>query len=448
MKRIFILMAMFAITVGATAQLKVLSNGNTGIGTSNPVEKFQIGDIWTFHNGGTKYIGRNVTYNTSANSARNERIQNGSTSLLSFGDGTISLETAGYGLAGTQVSATGRLVLTADGSVGIGTSTPNSTQKLHVNGPSFLNGNVSLGVINNVDPTIKLWVEGHVRFSAWTDIIFDWSGKCCGSPVMYPETNWYLQLGKADRKLGTVYTDMVYCSHYESFSDERSKENIKKLDKSLIEKILRVSGYNYNFKRDMYPEDLPEDEILVRTKTKIGFLAQELEKEFPELVNVPTSKDELYSIDYQGMIPVLVEAIKEQQFQIENLQAQVNACCQGTPPAYSPPRDPEEGNGKENPEKSTYINNVQDAEKAKLFQNIPNPFSTNTEIRFEIPQNVSSAKLLVHDMQGAEIKSYNVTTRGAGNIIIQAQELPAGMYMYTLLVNNAIIDTKKMILTK
>jgi hypothetical protein len=38
--------------------------------------------------------------------------------------------------------------------------------------------------------------------------------------------------------------------------------------------------------------------------------------------------------------------------------------------------------------------------------------------------------------------------RGAGSIIIQAQELQAGMYMYTLLVNNAIVDTKKMILTK
>jgi len=51
-------------------------------------------------------------------------------------------------------------------------------------------------------------------------------------------------------------------------------------------------------------------------------------------------------------------------------------------------------------------------------------------------------------MQGSEIKSYTITTRGSGNITIQAQELPAGMYMYTLLVNNTIIDTKKMILTK
>jgi hypothetical protein len=51
-------------------------------------------------------------------------------------------------------------------------------------------------------------------------------------------------------------------------------------------------------------------------------------------------------------------------------------------------------------------------------------------------------------MQGAEIKSYTITAKGAGNIIIQGSELQAGMYMYTLLVNNTIVDTKKMILTK
>ena len=93
-------------------------------------------------------------------------------------------------------------------------------------------------------------------------------------------------------------------------------------------------------------------------------------------------------------------------------------------------------------------NSMQDIEKVRLFQNVPNPFSANTEIKFEIPENSASAKLLIHDMQGAEIKSYTINTKGAGNIIIQAQELQAGMYMYTLLVNNTIVDTKKMILTK
>jgi len=51
-------------------------------------------------------------------------------------------------------------------------------------------------------------------------------------------------------------------------------------------------------------------------------------------------------------------------------------------------------------------------------------------------------------MQGAELKSYPITTKGADSITIQGSELPAGMYLYTLVVNNEIIDTKRMILTK
>jgi hypothetical protein len=92
--------------------------------------------------------------------------------------------------------------------------------------------------------------------------------------------------------------------------------------------------------------------------------------------------------------------------------------------------------------------NSESVEGAKLFQNIPNPFSVNTEIRFEIPEVTNSAKLLIHDMQGAELQSYTINIRGSGSMIIQGSELPAGMYLYTLLINNVMIDTKKMILTK
>ena len=137
------------------------------------------------------------------------------------------------------------------------------------------------------------------------------------------------------------------------------------------------------------------------------------------------------AMSYTDLIAVLVEAIKEQQVQIERLQAIVY----------------EKEVEYKNPVKNSTADEVQNA-VAKLFQNIPNPFSANTEIRFEIPENFTSAKLLIHDMQGAEIKNYSISTKGAGSIIIQGSELPAGMYMYTLLVNNRIVDTQKMILTK
>ena len=104
-------------------------NGNVGIGVASPLQKFQIGTIWTFHDGGTKYIGRNVTYTSSGN----VRIEQGGVSSLNFGDGSISLETAGTGAVGSLVTTTGRLILTSNGNVGIGTTSPGD-YKLKVNG--------------------------------------------------------------------------------------------------------------------------------------------------------------------------------------------------------------------------------------------------------------------------------------------------------------------------
>ncbi|MDR2970419.1 MAG: hypothetical protein LBU83_00615 [Bacteroidales bacterium] len=59
------------------------------------------------------------------------------------------------------------------------------------------------------------------------------------------------------------------------------------------------------------------------TKDRIGFLAQEVGIVFPELVTLPETEEDYCSINYDGMIPILLEAIKEQQSMIENLQNEI-----------------------------------------------------------------------------------------------------------------------------
>ena len=54
---------------------------------------------------------------------------------------------------------------------------------------------------------------------------------------------------------------------------------------------------------------------------KIGLLAQEVQKVFPELVKQSGDEQGTLSVNYQGMIAVLINAIKEQQKQIDELKA-------------------------------------------------------------------------------------------------------------------------------
>jgi hypothetical protein len=80
--------------------------------------------------------------------------------------------------------------------------------------------------------------------------------------------------------------------------------------------VLQVDGVSYNWRKDEFPERTFGD------RTEIGFIAQELEKVFPELVS--TNAEGFKSVQYSHMVPVLLEAIKEQQTMIEALQRNVN----------------------------------------------------------------------------------------------------------------------------
>jgi hypothetical protein len=226
-------------------------------------------------------------------------------------------------------------------------------------------------------------------------------------------------------------------------SDISLKENIRPIENAL-QKVLNLNGVRFQYKESAYEEENPNNPENFR----LGFIAQEVEIVFPEVIkNMPDGKK---AMSYTDLIAALVEAIKEQQTQIEDLQMMFTTYCQQKPD-YSPPinfLNNNEGTDEEIGVLSIDEKTTQGIVNAKLFQNLPNPFSMNTEIRFEIPDNTTSAKLLIHDMQGTEIKSYPVLTKGIGSIIIQGSELQAGMYMYTLLVNHRIVDTKKMILTK
>ena len=89
-------------------------------------------------------------------------------------------------------------------------------------------------------------------------------------------------------------------------SDLRLKKNIISIHNAL-DAIKQLNGYTYNWK------DNSRDESL-----QTGVIAQEVQKIFPSLVK----EDEkgILSVNYSGLIPVLIEAIKEQQKQIDELK--------------------------------------------------------------------------------------------------------------------------------
>ena len=101
---------------------------------------------------------------------------------------------------------------------------------------------------------------------------------------------------------GTTYT-----------SDVRFKQNINPITDGL-KKALALRGVTYDWNLESYP-------TRGFTKDKqIGFIAQEVEPIIPEMVS--TGRDGYKSIDYSKLGPILIEAIKEQQNQINELKSE------------------------------------------------------------------------------------------------------------------------------
>ena len=94
-----------------------------------------------------------------------------------------------------------------------------------------------------------------------------------------------------------------------AFSDERLKENITVIPNA-IEKVSQIRGVTYtrNDQKD-------------KEKVYAGVIAQEVEKVLPEVVN--TTKDDTKTVSYGNMVGLLIEAVKEQQEQINELKKQI-----------------------------------------------------------------------------------------------------------------------------
>jgi len=85
----------------------------------------------------------------------------------------------------------------------------------------------------------------------------------------------------------------------------------------------------------------------------------------------------------------------------------------------------------------------------KLIQNYPNPFNSTTTIRFKIPKN-DFVKIKIFNASGKEVATLvnNEFLSGEYLINFNAEGLPTGIYFYQLVINDVLVETKKMLLLK
>ena len=248
-----------------------------------------------------------------------------------------------------------------------------------------------------------------------------------------------------------------------SSSDERLKEDIEEIadtergeDGSVIGKLELLTPVSYRYKdmnagkeRGTYTDkdgnevELPEEKTSqVITKRHFGFVAQELQQVYPDLVY---ENDNGYlSVNYTELIPILVQSIKELNAKVESLEAdRAN-------------RSPllREGGVRGGSDETASIGDDSLPFReglgvgSSMDQNVPNPFSEKTDIAIFLPESVQTATLYIYDLSGKQIEQHPIEGRGNTVMTIHAERMDAGIYVYSLIADKKVVTTRKMIVVK
>lgn len=165
-----------------------------------------------------------------------------------------------------------------------------------------------------------------------------------------------------------------------------------------------------------------EEQVL--SKQHYALDAEQLEAIFPDLVY--DNEDGTKSINYVEMVPILVQAIKELKSEIKELKG--------------------EGVVKTREPAATDVASIKaPSETITLGQNVPNPFSMSTAITVNVPTDVVNACLNIYDFNGRNVDSVVIVPRGLQTISLQAASLAEGIYLYSLVADGKVIQTRRMI---
>ncbi len=246
-----------------------------------------------------------------------------------------------------------------------------------------------------------------------------------------------------------VWTDNIY-----NVSDGRFKRNVTTEQVKGLDFIKRLRPVTYNFDAKALTEHMTQNmteekrqEYLkgdfdrVYNKVQTGFIAQEVEVAAKASgynfsgVHSPKDKLDTYGVSYYQFVVPLVKAVQEQQQMIE-AQQQTIANQQKAIDALL--------NANTDAKKALQQTSV-DKIGFTMEQNNPNPFTLETTVTYNLPIEINSAYMAVYDLSGKQITTFPINQKGEGSMIINAEKLAPGIYIYSIIGDNKVLDSKRMV---
>lgn len=386
MKKIFSLFIVCFATMVCFAQIQVASTGNVGIGDTLSTNNKLFVKAAGFYGNGIYSLIESNRPNTVA--------------VFGEVEGSASNQIAIFGRATSVISGIGR-------SYGVYGIAGNRTSGYNYGVYGALQGNKNgAGVFGTIATTIPQ-VNGRYAGYFYGD---------------------------------TYVTGTLTAGQITTLSDARYKSNIQQINATALAKIAALNPVQYTMLSgeaialaNTAPTDTTStmtmttssEDLRNANKIHYGLLAQEVKELYPELVYEDSAG--VMSINYTELIPLLIQAVQELSEQVSVLSGSSSAARKQAPKLQASNTE-------------TIV--------ATLYQNAPNPFTEETVISYVVPTEAKQASIYIYNMLGEQLSKYDINAFGEGNITISANELYAGTFLYSLVVDSKLIDTKQMIITQ
>jgi len=353
------------VSAGDLARMVLSPSGaNVGIGTtdftsmgSSSYKGLKVGGGFIQDSGGgtggSLFIGQNA-YVGGSNDFKFD--SGGTASSIQFSSGDINFYTfdGGGGSADATWSATARMHIKENGNIGIRTTSPGAT--FDIGGGDFADPTLLIHSAAGGDPHLDFdtsavnrsniirfrdqgSVIGRIQYKHNGDIMEFQAGSSTGATFEVRNNNVWLNATtqitgskplQFDRRVyhqfkrdgnqlhlkrGDTLAQIGYWSDagaYTATSDSRLKENITTITGATA-KVKQLRGVTHTWKAAMQNPDN-------KTAVSYGLIAQEVEAVVPEVVSTGATDDAYKGIQYDNLIPLLIETIKELEARITTLE--------------------------------------------------------------------------------------------------------------------------------
>ena len=307
------------ITVGTSAYF--VANGNFGIGTASPGGKLDV------QAGNTYFTVAPATYTSAVVGPR--PAGDGISSFILQANSTIQnkFDSSSGGIYVYANTATFHTLFASNGNIGIANTAP--SVKLHVTGNSYISGGLSIGT-TSFNRKVN-FANGEMTFIPYTAAegastntyfinVSDATGNYGNSMTLNFRALYSSGASSGTLAAITMNTTLLGVTGdvYTAYSDERLKDILGPIDNALS-KVQSLTGFYYQPNKTAISLGIEKNQL-----NRVGVSAQKVREVLPEAVGPAPINEKYLTVQYEKIVPLLIEAIKELSIKIEKLEQRVS----------------------------------------------------------------------------------------------------------------------------